>query len=763
MASSHKRVPKTRAQRAMGPRLPLDPRQASSTANSKGFSTANSSTVKIENLSQQTSDEDLLDRLQHFDDLISSVRVVECPSSPANFAYVNCTDGETALSVIAEVDRKMLLHSNLLTAKLKEGGRAKRKHLAYQEIPRPPSRNIAAVKVLIEEGAFLTGEQLDGYFSDYGELSSPCKIQLGHPNYAYVNFKDPSATTTVRAESKHMVQGVSVTAVSFKLPQEVGRGSNSRGGDLEFVTLKFFCDPLVVKYVKEDVDRHLMERRESGVQITPQRGEVCVYAEKSTSGWIGDLVKGSVAQHVADIRSVEESLDCYYLPILADQEMQRKFDAMQVPFEVRVQQHSHAGTESVTLAELSQAYLKCEGKSVTADGLKRYLSPSKKTTTHYEWFWQDETGFVPYDASISKKLDRAFSSGLTIVEAIGRFDYKINPVSKEQVNTRTGKVRRLRRKAVIVAESRHICIQIRAPSRHLDEVKRELVKEMDATVVNTSYSVPHFSPNTDTVDHLLGVARQGFVSADRAGVNRIVLKGVQSVVSNTELSLKEEVLKLRLAQTESSKQSVPSLWDPQDDKCLMVGVGKRSVEWNEIERDMTEPGFRVKIIRIERIQNLWLWEIYNSSRKRMSDKNSGTISEQKLFHGTRTTPPKKIYNSEQGFDNRLSSRGLWGEGAYFAVKASYSNRYAYTSSDGHSQIFLVQVLTGITYKCPQNRDLKAPPKKADYPMPHAVSKGAMFEDERYDSVSGDTNGSEIFVIYEHGKVYPAYLITYNHV
>jgi hypothetical protein len=37
----------------------------------------------------------------------------------------------------------------------------------------------------------------------------------------------------------------------------------------------------------------------------------------------------------------------------------------------------------------------------------------------------------------------------------------------------------------------------------------------------------------------------------------------------------------------------------------------------------------------------------------------------------------------------------------------------------------------------------------------------MFEDERYDSVSGDTNGSEVFVIYEQGKTYPAYLITYS--
>lgn len=52
-------------------------------------------------------------------------------------------------------------------------------------------------------------------------------------------------------------------------------------------------------------------------------------------------------------------------------------------------------------------------------------------------------------------------------------------------------------------------------------------------------------------------------------------------------------------------------------------------------------------------------------------------NEIELFHGTRTTSPEKIYGSEKGFDFRFSDRGLWGEGAYFAEEAKYSNEFAY--------------------------------------------------------------------------------------
>lgn len=121
--------------------------------------------------------------------------------------------------------------------------------------------------------------------------------------------------------------------------------------------------------------------------------------------------------------------------------------------------------------------------------------------------------------------------------------------------------------------------------------------------------------------------------------------------------------------------------------------------------------------------------------------------------------PSKIYNSEQGFDSRLSKgKGLWGTGTYFAVRAAYSDTYAYTNADGHKQMLMAKVITGITHKCLPNDKLRAPPIKP------ALSN-SIFEEERYDSVSGYTvntknQGSDIFIIYDQGKAYAEYLITY---
>ena len=46
-----------------------------------------------------------------------------------------------------------------------------------------------------------------------------------------------------------------------------------------------------------------------------------------------------------------------------------------------------------------------------------------------------------------------------------------------------------------------------------------------------------------------------------------------------------------------------------------------------------------------------------------------------LYHGSKQTEPKKIYDSEEGFNMLYSREGMWGKACYFAQKASYSHDY----------------------------------------------------------------------------------------
>ena len=63
-------------------------------------------------------------------------------------------------------------------------------------------------------------------------------------------------------------------------------------------------------------------------------------------------------------------------------------------------------------------------------------------------------------------------------------------------------------------------------------------------------------------------------------------------------------------------------------------------------------------------------------------------------------------------------------------------------------MFRVKLLVGAhKHIMPNDNTLKHPPL-----MPGG---GA-----RYDTVTGDTNGSKVYVVYENGRAYPEYLVTF---
>jgi poly [ADP-ribose] polymerase 10/14/15 len=171
---------------------------------------------------------------------------------------------------------------------------------------------------------------------------------------------------------------------------------------------------------------------------------------------------------------------------------------------------------------------------------------------------------------------------------------------------------------------------------------------------------------------------------------------------------------------------------------------------------MKETINNVKIDKIERVQNLRLWNHYAFCRRTLQRELNNTSNlqiEMELFHGTGTTLPSEIYNGQYGFDMTFSTKGLWGIGTYFAANASYSCLgYSYQLPEGKRQVFLAQVLTGEVYECKAKTDptLRRPPKKNE------IESCA-----RYNSVAGETGGSKVYIVYENRVTYPAFLITFS--
>ena len=113
-----------------------------------------------------------------------------------------------------------------------------------------------------------------------------------------------------------------------------------------------------------------------------------------------------------------------------------------------------------------------------------------------------------------------------------------------------------------------------------------------------------------------------------------------------------------------------------------------------------------------------------------------------MYHGTSGTPPIAIYKSEEGFDMSYSRAGMWGHANYFAKNSSYSNSYAFNGTgNGTRQMFCAKVLIG--KPCVQGPDntLKRPPMIPGASIP-------------YDSVQGQTGGSDVIMVYSNKKAYP---------
>ncbi len=200
----------------------------------------------------------------------------------------------------------------------------------------------------------------------------------------------------------------------------------------------------------------------------------------------------------------------------------------------------------------------------------------------------------------------------------------------------------------------------------------------------------------------------------------------------------------------------PEYWDPfksADGGFKLVNIQSNSEEYiivsSAFEKTIDRTRFRIE--KIDRIQNQVLWSRYYDCTKRMFDNNSGVTNEQNLFHGTRTKDPKDIYQGDAGFDMRFGDpNGLWGKGNYFAVNASYSDSYHHRTTDGSRQMLMAHVLTGYEHNCPQDKNLIRPPVRETAPI-----------EKRYDSVSGTTGGSKVYITYENDRAYPAYLVTYR--
>ena len=200
---------------------------------------------------------------------------------------------------------------------------------------------------------------------------------------------------------------------------------------------------------------------------------------------------------------------------------------------------------------------------------------------------------------------------------------------------------------------------------------------------------------------------------------------------------------------------VPSTWTnvTSGGKCELVPIVKGNDEWTIVEKELMRTIPSASLYSLHRVQNYGIWDYFLFQQARVGRLSAnGDPNLTMVWHGTRGLDPVVICKDEaDGFMMQFSNKGSWGQGLYFAQNASYSDGYAHThqSRHGHSlkTLIYVNLIVGDEIQQTADSSLRLCPPKED-------GRG------RYHTVTGHANGSKIYIVYENGRGYPSYLVTY---
>ena len=188
--------------------------------------------------------------------------------------------------------------------------------------------------------------------------------------------------------------------------------------------------------------------------------------------------------------------------------------------------------------------------------------------------------------------------------------------------------------------------------------------------------------------------------------------------------------------------------NPFYNKPKLVPLDSNTHPANIVITDFYRTCPKKEVIKVEAMQNQYLWNGYLSARQNMiylmGEEN---LNEKTLWHGTNTVDAMKSIQIE-GFRHEFNENGNFGRGTYFASNAQGAIGYS-CKENGISKIFACRAITGNSCIGNNNYDFGSWPRTEN-------GKG-----REYDSLVDNLINPSIFVIQEDHNVYPMYVIHFN--
>jgi hypothetical protein len=381
-----------------------------------------------------------------------------------------------------------------------------------------------------------------------------------------------------------------------------------------------------------------------------------------------------------------------------------------------------------------------------AEKLCDEITEKQKVEVQANWFWKEKGQFTPYEKSISQTMEYHYKKdkSLPLNIKIQDTSYAIEFQNMNQTNIKTNHSRTIRREEVKMTDNTPklvplptvLCEIISSDAAVIDKAKNLLIQTNLLHLVKQEFK-----------EDLLNEEMKALTEKYHLTLEK-TQQGVKLVGYQTQIDLyQRDLLKILLSKPMSSVQQMiqyPKDWKA-DQEIQIVKLDAGSPKFQEIEAEIHKT-HNCRVISIDRVENKSIWKQFFMNRQLMENQTTKF-----LFHGTRSTPPEKVYTGSVGFDMRYCPSGMWGRAIYFAVNASYScQNYASTTHNGYNQAFYAEVCVGDYIQLSSSSDLKHPPEK----IVGAITR-------EYDSVMGRTNGSDVFMLYKNLFSYPSYLITFQ--
>ncbi|NXX29663.1 PAR14 polymerase, partial [Nicator chloris] len=209
---------------------------------------------------------------------------------------------------------------------------------------------------------------------------------------------------------------------------------------------------------------------------------------------------------------------------------------------------------------------------------------------------------------------------------------------------------------------------------------------------------------------------------------------------------------IRVDKSEDQKSTaLPPTWDHMENEQLkIVELKPDSREYKDVQERFLQTCQSLKIEKIERVQNRYLWKNYQIKKCEIDKKNGNRNNERLLFHGT--SEKSVTFINKGGFNRSYAGvhAANFGNGTYFAVNASYSANDIYSKPDanGKKYMYSARVLVG---------EYSLGKKGSITPAQKNVSNSV----DLFDSSTDNMAHPSMFIIFNDIQAYPEYLITFT--